>query len=342
MKYLRLLNILPIGLFICALLALPAMAYSIDGDLSDWGVNLVAAYNGDNNGWHPSSSTADWIVENNIYSPLTTQYPSAYPDWTGYKSTGYHMQKNGLMKNPEEFKEDPMALSGSKHLAPSGGEPYDIEALYFDDDNQNVYLAVVTSMDQNGYDETSTWDNNYGRHTDAGDIAIDLDQNNAYEYGIVTHAAESGESSHIGDLITKPKWTLPQGSSGFSDNAPSDCSLDPSNPQSTYLGHLDFAYIKRQNKIHGLSDIKETVDYGSKGMRDVYKNIIEVKIPKSLIGSPSADTLSNIHITIGCGNDFINLTPVRFDRNIPEFPSIVLPVAAILGIIFILDRRNKK
>ena len=56
MKYLKTITILPLSFLLLALLALPAMAetHYIDGDLSDWGVNLQDAYNGVNTGWEPS------------------------------------------------------------------------------------------------------------------------------------------------------------------------------------------------------------------------------------------------------------------------------------------------
>lgn len=343
MKYLKVINILPISFFIFALLALPAMAatHTMTGNIyTDWGVDLNKAYNGDYTGWIPASKSADWVIENNIYSPLINQYSGAYPDWTGYRSTGFHMQKNGLMKDPEEFKEKAM-MSGT-YLSPSGGEPYDIEALYFDNDKNNMYIAIVTSMNQSGYTETSPWDNYkgicYRRYTEAGDIAIDLDNSSSgsqeYEYGVIIHndtTPSDSDKTFYGHLIYKPKWTLPQSSDGFLENAPSDCDKFT---YSADKGPISLNYTKL--------NINEKVDYGTKGTRDVPKYLIEVSIPRNKIGNPPDETLSNIHITIGCGNDVVELEPVRFKTDIPEFPSIALPVAAIMGVMFIFGRRNKE
>jgi hypothetical protein len=333
MKYLKAITMLPLSFLLLMLLALPAMAetHYIDGDLSDWGVNLQDAYNGVNTGWEPvGHPNVDWIAENNIDPKQAITNTPGYPDWTGYKSTGYHMQKNGLMTIPVDFAETDMYYGSTRYLQPSGGEPYDIEALYFDDDSQNAYIAIVTSMDQSGYTEPP---NEGGRFVEAGDIALDLDRNSntgeyGYEYGIITH---STDDTKIGQIIYNPKWSLPQSSIGFSGNAPSRCELGPN---SIIVGKASFIYKK--------SSIKETVDYGSKGNKDTYNNIIEVSIPRSAIGSPSPNTLSNIHITIGCGNDVIELEPVKYKSNIPEFPSIVLPVAAIMGVMFIFGNRKKE
>ena len=89
------------------------------------------------------------------------------------------------------------------------------------------------------------------------------------------------------------------------------------------------------------------MDYGSdgykpEGSQNVSNYIIEAKIPKSALGNPTVGQTSNIHVTIGCGNDLIELTPVTFKTDIPEFPSMAMPVAAILGLMFIFGNRKKE
>jgi hypothetical protein len=354
MKYLRLLNILPVSFFIFALLALPAMATShgMTGNLyADWGVNLNQAYIDDaahstsnSQNWVPSSSTADYVIENNI-DPSTNGH-----DWTGYYSTGTHLMKNADYQNPTTFIE---SMLGS-YYSPAGGEPFDIEALYFDNDASNVYIAVVTSMGINGYDlqDNNLHDYEYGAstndngHIEPGDIAIDLDNNNVYEYGVITHAdeGETDANSRTGHLILNPSWS--QSNLGLSQNPGNDA--DFVSGKSTDKNGISMRY-------DSLPTISETVKYNNayrttfsgndlppeKLTRTVTKNLIEISIPREKLGSPSDTTLGNIHLTIGCGNDVIELKKVKFD-SVPEFPSMVLPVAAILGIIFVLDRRNKK
>jgi len=352
MKYLRLLNILPIGLFIFALLALPALAatYTIDGDLSDWGVNLEQAYAADKTSslahqntyseyWKPSSPTADYVIENNI-DPSTNGH-----DWTGYYSTGTHLMKNADYQNPTTFIE---SMLGS-YYSPAGGEPFDIEALYFDNDANYVYIAAITSMGKDGYnlqrDQMGQYE--YGASTDtghveAGDIAIDLNGDDNYEYGVITHMDED-RNDKVGHLVLNPTWS--QEDPGLTQTPGNDADIDH-----TSKDLQDIAM--RYEKLTGISEtVKYNNDYrtafsgntlsNDKLTRTVDKYLIEISIPREKLGSPSETTLSNIHLTIGCGNDVIELKKVTYD-SIPEFPSMVLPVAAILGIILVLDRRNKK
>jgi hypothetical protein len=51
-----------------------------------------------------------------------------------------------------------------------GGEYYDVEALYFDDDGEYFYFAMVSSYPLGG--------------RLAGDLGIDLDSDEEYEYGV--------------------------------------------------------------------------------------------------------------------------------------------------------------
>src|SRR5450756_1187850 len=185
MKNLKVITMLPLSFLLLTLLSMPAMAYTIDGKLDDWGVNLQAGLDGNDGAWIPTKNTVDWVVEDNIDPVYTSD--KAYPDWTGYKDTGTHIQKSGntytAYKEPTLENSDWWArVRGNHYLQPASGEHYDIEALYFDDDAQNVYLAIVTSMPPEGYRDE------YNRFVDAGDITIDLDDNVStgeygYEYG---------------------------------------------------------------------------------------------------------------------------------------------------------------
>lgn len=307
------------------LLAFPAMAadkYPINGDLSYWGVNLQKAYSEDFsnsysgvNGWIPHNhATVDWVVENNIDPTLTSNH--AYPDWTGYSSTGTHMKGTGDQYTA--YIEPIINSGGRDYVQPAGGEAYDMEAVYFDDDNQNMYLAIVTSMPIGG--SSDGWK--------MGDIAIDINQTDgktgdaAYEYGIKTR----NEGNNVaGSILYKPTWTDPA-SYEFPNNGPYTCS------GGTLVGSANLVY----KQVTGVSEQTR----GGSSCPNNY--VIEASIPKSAIGNPSAGQMSNLHVTVGCGNDEIELSPVTFKSNIPEFPSIALPVAAIMGMILILGRRNKK
>lgn len=97
-----------------------AFAYTIDGNLGDWGVTPYTD-------WVPDSGTADWKEENNVAPP------------------------------------------------PSGVflEAWDIEAMYFDNNDDYLFFAMVVSKQQN-----SGW----------GDLAIDLNGDGVDEFGVdLTH-----------------------------------------------------------------------------------------------------------------------------------------------------------
>lgn len=337
MKYMKLINILPVSFLLLTLLSLPAMAdsYNINGDLSDWGVNLQKAYSGANDadsGWIPSGHpNVDWIAENNIDSKYKLNIDPSYPDWTGYSATGAHMKGTGstssIYEEPKLVHHDGWSDSlgrGGYYLQPSGGEPYDIEALYFDDDAQNMYIAIVTSLSPDGHTDE------YSRHTDPGDIALDVDNKGntgtyGYEYGIKTDT---------GLIRRYPTWTIRTTdfttSEPYKFNANSGSAVGPGGADV----RADLKYVR-------VTNAPEEVNYGS--TKKSYDNyIIEARIPKSALGNPSVGQTSNIHVTMGCGNDEIELIPVTFKTQIPEFPSVALPVAAILGIMFILGRRNKE
>ncbi|MHB8101722.1 MAG: PEF-CTERM sorting domain-containing protein [Methanosarcina sp.] len=321
MKNLKIITMLPLSFLLLTLLSLPAMAYTIDGSLSDWGVDLNKAYSGASNansGWIPHGhNNVDWIVENNIDPVYNTPGEHSYPDWTGYSSTGIHMKGTGetsVSLGPELKLSHPDSWSNSNnrggfYLQPAGGEPYDIEALYFDDDAQNMYIAIVTSLPTNGHTD------NYGRHTDPGDIAIDLNNNGGYEYGI---------KIDTGLIRRDVAWTKP---TDFTSIEP--YNFNPSSGQAVGAG--------------GVNVFATLVYKQAANADESYPNyIIEASIPKSAIGNPTVGQTSNIHVTIGCGNDLIELIPVTFKTNIPEFPSMALPVAAILGVMFIFGNKKKE
>ena len=292
-----------------------ASAYSIDGSLNDWGVNLGSAFGGSESGWVPSSATAQWKVEDNIDDKCVANTGIYGPckDWTGYDAKGAHIQGEGTAYSPYAEPHLYHADSWGKYDGPAGGEAYDIEALYFDDEVGYAYFAIVTSMPEGGH--TDAW----GRHTDTGDIALDLDNDPStgqygYEYGIKTSGANKGQVCYL------PTWSLPNAAQGFPDNTPSTMSC--AGAGSKVIGQAQLAYASA-----GVSD-------------NGYPNyVIEAKIPKWMIGMPAKGTLADVHTTITCGNDVIEIAPFRWNFEAPEFPgsaAVILilalaPAAAWVG-----------
>jgi hypothetical protein len=266
------------------------MAYTIDGDLDDWGVNLSAGLGSDESAWVPSSLTADWIVEDNIDGEA---YPG-YTDWTGYSATGVHIKGHGaLYDNYEEPKI--IAYNGGEYISPSGGEHYDIEAMYFDSDASYAYFAIVTSYSEYGM----------------GDLAIDIVGD---KYGIVLQDDEPGTSK--GQIYHNPTWKQV------------DPNQFPANGPYRITG----------GTLNGIG----SVAYVNSGIPDYsYSNyIIEISAPRTALGSPSNGQLSDLHTTIWCGNDVIDLKEVTWEE-IPEFTTIAIPVGMIFGLFYFYRRKRQ-
>lgn len=180
----RFTTVLICGLLAALVAAVPATAYTIDGDLSDWGLAKLNTDDWSVEGtWIPNWHVT-YIVEDN-YNPLHGILPS-----------GVHIK--GIGDSYTFYDEEKLVLKATGTLVsePWGGENYDLEALYFDQDSSNIYLAVVTSLDPNGQGDKRP-----------GDIALNIDGSLAtgdlgYEYGIKISPIYPGQ----GDIISMPEW----------------------------------------------------------------------------------------------------------------------------------------
>ncbi len=281
-----------------------AQAISPDGDLSDWGVDLSSALGGTESAWVPSSATAQWKVEDNIDDKCTVDTGIYGPcvDWTGYSATGVHIEGEGSSYSTYAEPHQYYADSWGKYDGPAGGEAYDLEALYFDDMNGYAFFAIVTSMGESGH--TDQW----GRHTDTGDLALDMDNDGStgmygYEYGIKTYGPDKGQVCYM------PVWTQ---ADPFVGSSPVRFNCNGANSQ--VMGKASLAYSNTGIMDNGFTNY-----------------VIEIRAPKYMIGMPAKDSMSDIHTTITCGNDVIDLKPVKWHFNAPEFPG-VLSVLAIMAI----------
>lgn len=165
---------------------------------------------------------------------------------------------------------------GSAHPSfPSGGELYDVEAMYCDIDGAMAYMAIVTSFPNSGY-----------RGATPGDLAIDLDRDGIYEYGLKTTGA------HQGGLYANPTW-----------------SLATTYPLSSPAKILSGTLLDVQPLIYWQSGIVEN---------GFPTYIIEGCFDWTALGSP--DQPFDLHWTMSCGNDVLNLTA----SPVPEPASLFL------------------
>ena len=177
---------------------------------------------------------------------------------------------------------------------PNGGEAFDIEALYADMDEDFLYIAIVFSMPPEGVDDP------YGRdrHYFAGDIALDLDDDDStgedgFEFAIGTHA------DNIGQIIYLPDWSLPNGSVGFPVNGPSDAE------GGLHVGDAVMAYVNA----------------GDLEGNDTDTFIIETAVALSDLGNAED---YEVHFTLDCGNDLLEVSGFAPTQAIPEPGTIAI------------------
>ncbi len=80
-----------------------------------------------------------------------------------------------------------------------GGDAYDVEAMYYGLDNSYAYFAVVTGFPLGG----RAWNNDYYL---PGDIAIDLNCDGKYEYGIDVDNNGNLLSGNLNWQLTQIRW----------------------------------------------------------------------------------------------------------------------------------------
>jgi len=269
-----------------------ALKYKIDGNLSDWGVDLSGDWSL-NETWVPNDGV--WfIVEDN-------RNPNA-----GGSYTGVHIKGVG---SDYEFYDEPQVKTrdGDWIWEPYGTEYFDLEAIYVDEDDSYIYVAIVWGLDPNEDGDNAP-----------GDIALNLDANDTtgkygYEYGVKLGTKTGLTQWEIGYL---PDWESPY---YVPDNKPSVFKDYLTGGGKT--GEAEGAYVQIAKDDHGF-----------------HNYVVEVAIPKDMVGMAGKylsepPFMKIVHVTDACGND-------HGEVSIPEFLVVLVPVAIVLGLVFYL--RNTK
>ena len=163
MKYL-------LALFVVLTLITPSLAYSPDGVETDWCIDLTDDWS-DENAWVPCDGVA-YFVEDNIDSNKMAYAEPAY-------ATGVHIRGTAPLKS--DYNEPLLwyAPASVWVAQPYGGEVWDIEALFLDEDSGNTYVGIVTSTPPSRI----------------GDLGINTDSDDELECGVKLNGVSTGVHS---------------------------------------------------------------------------------------------------------------------------------------------------
>jgi len=203
---------------------------------------------------------------------------------------------------------------------PQSAEPYDVEALYFDDDPLNFYIAVVTSFPgPPGFTETRLRRNPL---IVTGDLALDLGLNRerphdsfSYDYGVnITHETRRGWRSAAsgGDAVGNEIYRT-----GNSDwyvgarwySTPADRELTNFDPDhcrfsGAPVGHAEVVYYEYVFE-GGLLECGQPT------------YVIEVTIPRGVLEELGRGDRIAISWVEGCRNDGNRYAGILRFENIP-------------------------
>ncbi len=218
---------------------------------------------------------------------------------------------------------------------PSGGERYDVEALYFDNDEENLYIAIVTSVPHLwdwgggnvgvGIYETRIFGGVWIR---LGDLSLNFGLNPprverngtswSYDYGVdlvhedrdqlPTYAMRDNDlgtslyrtTNDLGGSDVKNPTTSDWFTSGLNHNVEAYWEHTNFDPHSTISQNLGIQYVGEVTV-----DYYEYVFPGGALENNTATFIVEVTIPRVLLGADNPDVGDTVGIrwTMGCRND---------------------------------------
>jgi hypothetical protein len=232
----------------------------------------------------PSASEASLLED---YFGVTLETGSVTVGSDTYDDVFIHSWMPSLHTGTTDFVYDDWygkeALSFEPHVTlfgsvPSGGEVFDVEAYFLDNDAGFLYLSIVTSFPPEGFTHPQIPD----VHVPPGDIAIGLD-GGMYDFGIdVSDGTGLLYATDVSDwFIWDPPHCVP---------AQGELTLFSGG---TLIGPTNLTY-----ESAGIVENEF----------DTY--LIEVALPLEMLGYPQCGTSIYIHWVCGCRNDASGENPI--------------------------------
>jgi|GEM_PF-2037071 len=328
-----------VALLIILVLSSGASAYkfTIDGDLSDWGITPAEIENGlkcdptsytCGDYWvpsYPEMASPRWVVEDDVDPQYASTNPESYdfgPHYAGYGASYWKYDEpkvNGVIQ-PSPY---------NRYVGKFFGDDFDVEAIYVDEDADYLYVAAVVSVPPEGYTGLG-----YPRGA-AGDLALDISTaipgGYGYDYGVRlgTWDPDSGAAQfEIYRTDEDEDWYE---ATDFGPNSPAVINT----AHAAKVGDAIGAYVNASE----LWDIWEYVTDPKDDTKKKPVYIIELAIPKNTIGLTSGTMILNTYFKVhlaeaGCGND-------SGDVSVPEFLSLLLPAGLIVASIFYFRKRRE-
>ncbi|MEA1905430.1 MAG: hypothetical protein U9N12_00560 [Euryarchaeota archaeon] len=296
-------------------MAAPALAYTIDGDCSDWnispqndsshrliGISLIPDPVG----------TIDYVIDNDN------------AEWAA----------GAIRPNMSNF---------------TGPEWCDIEAMYADDNSTHIFVLIITSMPKHGM----TWPNPSSAHYQPGDLALCFDGSSGTEYGVkIVQNDGDGAGARfgvVGTIYSNPTWAVrdpgPKRTEIVSVVSGTPVGNATIKYTGTIVGEIPGVDVPDGPVDSGLPwDTFGHIPF-SGGNPPIPNEVVEIAIPKSALNLQN--TTLNLQSSPSCGNGVIKLESVTLTSEtpipitpIPEFVTLAIPVISLMGLVFYM-RRSK-